>query len=153
MVNQLLTELDGVEALKDVVFMAATNRPDLIDPALLRPGRIDKLVQVPAPDEKARLAILKVHSANVPLDSSVELEDLAKKTLGFSGADLEGLIQEAALEALQESKMKPTKDTKVEKKHFEKVLLKMVPSISEETEEAYAEFRVHQKEFNPSYAH
>ncbi|MBU0635670.1 AAA family ATPase [Candidatus Micrarchaeota archaeon] len=147
-VNQLLTELDGVESLKDVVFIAATNRPDLIDPSILRPGRIDKLVSIPPPSEKARLAILKVHSKDVPLGKDVVLEELAKQTRGFSGADLQGLIQEAALDALQESKMKATT---VEKKHFDAALKKMVPTISSETEEAYAEFKVHQKEFKPSY--
>jgi transitional endoplasmic reticulum ATPase len=148
MVNQLLTELDGVESLKDVVVIAATNRPDLIDPGLLRPGRIDKVIRIPAPDEKARLAILKVHSQFVPLDKDISLEEWAKKTIGFSGADLEGLIREAALIALEDSKLK---GGKVQKKHLEAAFVKNRPSISQETEEAYEEFKVHQTDFKPSY--
>ena len=151
MVNQLLTELDGVEALKDVVFIGATNRPDLIDPGLLRPGRIDKVIHIPAPDEKARLAILKVHSKTVPVAKDVSFEELAKKTIGFSGADLEGLIRESVLVALEDSKMKVDDNSKVHKKHFDFAFEKISPSISKETEEAYAEFKVHQGEFKPSY--
>ncbi len=148
MVNQLLTELDGVESLKDVVFIGATNRPDLIDPGLLRPGRLDKVIHVPSPDEEARLAILKVHSRSVPLSKDISLEELAKKTKGFSGADLEGLIREAALFALEESKLK---GGTVLKKHLDTVLSRMKPSISQETEEAYEEFKAHQTDFKPSY--
>jgi SpoVK/Ycf46/Vps4 family AAA+-type ATPase/intein/homing endonuclease len=147
-VNQLLTELDGIESLKDVVFIAATNRPDLIDPGLLRPGRIDKLIRVNAPDEKARLAIFKVHSKGVPLAKDVSLEELANKTDGFSGADIEGLIRESALIALQESNMKANT---VEKKHVDAALQKVMPSISKETEEAYDEFREKVGTFKPSY--
>jgi transitional endoplasmic reticulum ATPase len=148
MVNQLLTELDGVESLRDVVFIGATNRPDLIDPGLLRPGRIDKVIRIPSPDENARLAILKVHSTGVPLAKDISLEELAKKTKGFSGADLEGLMREAALIALQASKLK---GGTVQKKHVEAAFEKTRPSISQETEEAYAEFKVHQMDFKPSY--
>jgi transitional endoplasmic reticulum ATPase len=148
MVNQLLTELDGVEVLTDVVFIAATNRPDLIDPALLRPGRIDKLIMVPAPDEKAREAILKVHVKNVRLDKGVDLKVLAQRTKGFSGADLEGLVREAALLVLQENKMKPASITM---KHFEKILDKLSPTIDELSEKAYAEFKENALDFRPSY--
>jgi len=147
-VNQLLTELDGIENMKDVVFIAATNRPDLLDPGLMRPGRIDKVVRVPAPDRETRLAILKVHSKNVPLDKEISLEEMADITEGYSGADLEGIIKEAALMALQESNLKATV---VKKKHIEAALAKLVPSISKETKEAYAEFRKQMTEFKPSY--
>ncbi|MEI7961704.1 MAG: CDC48 family AAA ATPase [archaeon] len=105
MVNQLLTELDGVESLTNVVFIAATNRPDLIDSALLRPGRIDKMIMVSAPDEAAREAILVVHVKNVKLEKDVSLKILAQQTKGFSGADLEGLVREAALLVLSEEKL------------------------------------------------
>jgi len=86
-VAQLLTEISGIEEVKNVVLIAATNRPDLVDPALLRPGRLDKLVFIPPPDEKARLEILKVHTRKVPLAKDVNLEELAKRTEGYSGAD------------------------------------------------------------------
>ena len=148
MVNQLLTELDGVEVLNDVVFIAATNRPDLIDPALLRPGRIDKLIIVPAPDEEAREAILKVHTKNMKLDKNVSLKELAAKTKGFSGADLEGLVREAALLVLQNNNMKPDL---IKMKEFDEVLKKMNPTIKEDSEKAYEEFKEKARDFRPSY--
>jgi transitional endoplasmic reticulum ATPase len=148
MVNQLLTELDGVEVLNDVVFIAATNRPDLIDPALLRPGRIDKLIIVPAPDEEAREAILKVHTKNMKLSKDVSLKELAAKTKGFSGADLEGLVREAALLVLQKNGMKPDMITM---KHFDEILKKMNPTIKDESEKAYEEFKEKARDFRPSY--
>ncbi len=148
MVNQLLTELDGVESLSDVVFIAATNRPDLIDPALLRPGRIDKLIMVPAPDEEAREAILKVHTKNVKLDKDVDLKVLAEKTKGFSGADLEGLVREAALLVLQKNNLKPGL---ISMKHFEEILSKTNPTIDAESEKAYSEFKEKALDFRPSY--
>ncbi len=146
--DQLLTELDGLEGLKDVVFMAATNRPDLVDQALLRPGRVDKLIEIEAPNEKAREQILKVHAKNVPLSKNVSFKALAEKTDGFSGADLEGLVREAVLLALEESRMKKTL---VKKVHFEKVLDRQKPTINDKTKEAYGEFREHFAEYRPSY--
>jgi transitional endoplasmic reticulum ATPase len=101
-VSQLLTELDGIEELKGVVVVAATNRLDRLDPALLRPGRFDFLVELPEPDEEARLAILRVHTRRMPLAEDVEVETLAAQTGGLVGADLEGLCQEAALLAIRE---------------------------------------------------
>jgi transitional endoplasmic reticulum ATPase len=102
-VAALLTELDGVESLRNVVVIGATNRPDLIDPALLRPGRLERLVYVPPPDAEARAAILKASSRNVPLDPSVDLSALGGELDGFSGADCAALIREAALAAMRES--------------------------------------------------
>ncbi|WP_297512250.1 CDC48 family AAA ATPase, partial [Thermococcus sp.] len=87
LINQLLTEMDGIERNSGVVVIAATNRPDILDPALLRPGRFDRLILVPAPDEKARLEIFKVHTRKVPLAEDVNLEELAKRTEGYTGAD------------------------------------------------------------------
>jgi len=147
-VNQLLTEVDGVEPLHNVIFIAATNRPDLIDSALLRPGRIDKLIMVPAPDQKARESILKVHTKNIKLDASVNIKDLATQTKGFSGADLEGLVREAALLVLQENNLKPFP---VKKEHFEKILNKAKPTIDEQSEKAYDAFKENALEFRPSY--
>ena len=95
--NQLLVEMDGFESNEGVILIAATNRPDVLDPALLRPGRFDRRVVVPNPDLRGRLGILKVHTRKTPLDKKVNLEDIARGTPGFSGADLENLVNEAAL--------------------------------------------------------
>jgi cell division protease FtsH len=95
--NQLLVEMDGFEANEGVIIIAATNRPDVLDPALLRPGRFDRQVVVPVPDVKGREMILKVHVSKVPLAENVNLETLARGTPGFSGADLENMVNEAAL--------------------------------------------------------
>ncbi|MCL4246074.1 MAG: AAA family ATPase, partial [Candidatus Dadabacteria bacterium] len=97
--NQLLVEMDGFESNEGIIVMAATNRPDVLDPALLRPGRFDRQVVVPRPDVRGREEILKVHSKNTPLDESVNLPVIARSTPGFSGADLENLVNEAALHA------------------------------------------------------
>ena len=102
-VAALLTELDGVEELRNVVVIGATNRPDLIDPALLRPGRLERLVYVPPPDGAARAAILRTSSKQVPLDTSVDLEALGADLDGFSAADCAALIREAALAAMRDS--------------------------------------------------
>jgi len=95
--NQLLVEMDGFESNEGIIVLAATNRPDVLDPALLRPGRFDRQIVVPLPDVKGRLEILKVHTKNVPLGSDVDLEKIARGTPGFSGADLANLVNEAAL--------------------------------------------------------
>jgi cell division protease FtsH len=104
--NQLLVELDGFAQNEGIIIIAATNRPDVLDPALLRPGRFDRQVVVPQPDVKGRLEIINVHSKEVPLDEDVNLETLARGTPGFSGADLANLINEAALLAAKQSKAK-----------------------------------------------
>lgn len=106
--NQLLVEMDGFETNDGVILIAATNRADVLDPALLRPGRFDRHVVVPRPDVKGREEILKVHSKKVPMDDSIDLSLLARGTVGFTGADLENLINEAALLATRENKEKVT---------------------------------------------
>jgi cell division protease FtsH len=111
--NQLLVEMDGFEANQGVIIIAATNRPDVLDPALLRPGRFDRQVVVPQPDVKGRLEILKVHTRNIPVDEKVSLDEIARGTPGFSGADLENLVNEAALLAARKAK------SKVERTDFE----------------------------------
>ncbi len=100
--NQLLVEMDGFESNEGVIMVAATNRPDVLDPALLRPGRFDRRIVVPRPDVRGREGILKVHTRKVPLGDDVDLEVLSKATPGFSGADLENLVNEAALQAARE---------------------------------------------------
>jgi len=140
--NQLLVEMDGFEGNEGVIIIAATNRPDVLDPALLRPGRFDRQVVVPLPDVKGRLEILKVHTKNIPLDENVNLEHIARGTPGFSGADLANLVNEAALLAARQSK------TKVENSDFEaakdKVLMgverkSMIISEDEKKNTAYHE--------------
>jgi len=127
-VSQLLTEIDGLERLEGVVVIAATNRPDIIDPALLRPGRFDRLIYVPPPDEKARLEILKVHTRNMPLAEDVDLLEIAKKTEGYTGADIEVLVREAGLLALREN----INTDKVYARHFEEALKKVKPSLTQD---------------------
>ncbi|MEZ5510149.1 MAG: ATP-dependent zinc metalloprotease FtsH [Gammaproteobacteria bacterium] len=102
--NQILAEMDGFEPTEPIIVLAATNRPDVLDPALLRPGRFDRKITLELPQKKARLQILQVHSRNKPLATSVDLEQLAGRTIGFSGADLENLVNEAALHAANEDK-------------------------------------------------
>ena len=102
--NQLLVEMDGFESNEGVILIAATNRPDVLDPALLRPGRFDRRIMVPRPDVKGREGILKVHTKKTPLSPDVDLDMIARGTPGFSGADLENLVNEAALIAARRSK-------------------------------------------------
>ncbi len=132
-VSQMLTEMSGLEELKGVVVIAATNRPDMIDPALLRPGRFDQLIYVPAPDEEARLHILKVHTKSMPL-KGVKLEKIAEKTEGYSGADLEAVAREAAMHALREN----IKTKEVTAKNFDEALKKVKPSI---TQDMFAKYK------------
>ena len=102
--NQLLVEMDGFETNEGVILIAATNRPDVLDPALLRPGRFDRQVVVPRPDVKGREEILRVHARRIPLAPNVDLKVLARGTPGFSGADLANLVNEAALLAARQDK-------------------------------------------------
>ncbi|MBW9222012.1 CDC48 family AAA ATPase [Methanothermococcus sp. SCGC AD-155-C09] len=132
-VNQLLTELDGLEEPKDVVVIAATNRPDILDPALLRPGRLDRVVLVPIPDKEARYDIFKVHARNMPLAEDVDLKKLAEKTEGYTGADIEAICREAAMIALRED----INADKVELRHFEEAMKKIRPSVKKEDMEIY----------------
>jgi transitional endoplasmic reticulum ATPase len=101
-VSQILTELDGLEELNNVVVIAATNRPDIIDPALLRPGRFDKIIEVPPPDEEARMSIFEIHLDGKPVSKDVSLKALAKETEGFSGADISAVVNEATSFAIRE---------------------------------------------------
>jgi len=124
--------MDGLEDLQNVFVIAATNRPDIVDPALLRPGRFDKLLLVPVPDEATRLKILQVHSKDMPLEG-VNLESIAKKLDGYVGADIENLCREAALAAIRENKMA----NKVTAKHFNEALATVRASTDSETQKYY----------------
>ncbi|HAM96721.1 TPA: cell division protein FtsH [Patescibacteria group bacterium] len=112
--NQILVEMDGLEGRENVIVLAATNRPDVLDPAILRPGRFDRMVVVQMPDMKGRKAILDVHAKNKKFDDISDLEVLAKKTVGYSGADLENLLNEAAIMAAKEDRKKISHDDLME---------------------------------------
>jgi len=131
-VNQLLTEMDGLEEMQDVVVIAASNRPDIIDTSLLRPGRFDRMILSPAPDEKTRLEIFKVHTKGMPL-KGVSLDSLARKTEDYVGADIEAVCREAAILALR----KDIKSKEITTKFFDEALKKVKPSITKEVEKAY----------------
>ncbi|MFW5769086.1 MAG: CDC48 family AAA ATPase [Spirochaetota bacterium] len=132
-VNSLLAELDGLEELQGVVVIGATNRPTLLDPALLRPGRFDELIYVPVPEEDGRLRILKIHTRGMPIAPDVSLEEIAGRTSGYTGADLENLARKAGLHALRRDKENP----QVTKEDFEGVLKETRPSVTPEMEDEY----------------
>ncbi|WP_152041850.1 CDC48 family AAA ATPase [Salinigranum salinum] len=146
-VSQLLTELDGLEALEDVVVIATSNRPDLIDSALLRPGRLDRHVHVPVPDEAARRAIFDVHTRNKPLADDVDLDSLARKTEGYVGADIEAVAREAAMTASREFIHSVSREevgesvgnVRITMDHFEQALEEVTPSVTQETRRRYEE--------------
>jgi len=138
-ISQILTELDGLEELKDVVVIGATNRIDIVDPALLRPGRFDRLLNVPVPDLDARKAILRIHLEKKPLAEDVKIDTLAEKTEGYSGADLAALANTTSMLVIKEHIAKSKtiekakenlKDLKITMKDFEKPLEKMKPSAT-----------------------
>ncbi len=131
--NQLLAEMDGLEGLKDVTIIVATNRPDMLDSALLRPGRFDRILLVDVPDAASRKKIIEIHTRNMPLDKSVKMDVLVKKTEGFVGADIEGFVREAALTSLR----KNIRSDRVTMDDFEEALEKTKPSVSETTAKTY----------------
>jgi transitional endoplasmic reticulum ATPase len=132
-VNQLLAEMDGMEELKGVVVLGATNRPDMIDPALLRPGRFDEIVYVPVPDGKARLEIFRSHTGKMALDRDVDLEKLAEISDRFTGADIAGVCMKAGLYALRDN---PDART-VTMEHFFRAAKEEIPSVTEEMIKEY----------------
>nr|MCK4929510.1 CDC48 family AAA ATPase [Nanoarchaeota archaeon] len=134
-VNQLLTEMDGLQELSDIVIIGATNRPDILDTSLLRPGRFDRIILTPVPDKKTRKEIFKVHTQGMPLDKDVKIDELVGKTDGYVGADIESIAREAAIFALRED----MKSKAIKMKHFEKALEKVKPSATKDVEEAYEE--------------
>lgn len=134
-VNQLLTEMDGMEDLKDVVVIAASNRPDIIDTALLRPGRFDRIILVPVPDEFARREIINVHLKGVKINKDVDVDQLVKLTDNYVGADIESLIREAAIIAIREN----IKAKEVEMRHFNQAIKFVRASSSKEINDMYKE--------------
>ena len=147
-VSQFLTELDGLVELRNVVIIAATNRPDIVDPALLRPGRFDRLLYVPPPGLEARKQIFKIHTRKTPMMPEVNLDDLAKMTDGYTGADIASVANTAVMLALKEHIMKSknpeeaqktAKSVKVSRRHFQEALEKIKPISSQELQ-AYQRF-------------
>ena len=148
-VSQLLTELDGLEALEDVVVIATTNRPDLIDTALLRPGRLDRQVHVPVPDVEGRRRIFDVHTRDKPVAEDVDLGWLASRTDGYVGADIESVCREASMAASREfiDSVGPEEiddsvdNVRISRAHFEEALEEVGPSVDQETKERYEDLR------------
>jgi transitional endoplasmic reticulum ATPase len=135
-ISQLLTEMDGILSLQDIVVIAATNRPNLIDPSVLRPGRFDRLIYVPEPDEKSRLQIFKLYSQPMPLCKDVDLNQLALITRYYSGADIESLCREAAMHALR----RDLNCREVTMCDFQDAMKEMGPSVSPDMEKWYKGF-------------
>jgi transitional endoplasmic reticulum ATPase len=135
-ISQLLTEMDGILALQDIIIIAATNRPDMVDSAVMRPGRFDRLIYVPEPDDKGRLQILKIYTKDMPICKDVDLNQLTIMTKYYSGADLESLCREAAMHALR----RDANSKEVTMKDFLDALKEMGPSISPDMEKWYKSF-------------
>ncbi len=133
-VNQLLTSIDGMESMEGVIVIGATNRPDIIDQSLLRPGRFDRLVLIESPDKDARLEIFKIHTRDMPLAKDVNISNLANLTENYSGADIESLCREAAMISIRES----DKSKEVKKKHFDKAMQSVRASITPEIIKFYS---------------
>ena len=135
-ISQLLTEMDGITTLQDIVVIAATNRPDMVDNAVIRPGRLDRLIYVPEPDEKSRLQIFQIYTKNMPTSSDVDLNQLATQTKYYSGADIESLCREAAMHSLR----RDINSQNVTMKDFQDAMKEMGPSITPDMEKWYKSF-------------
>ncbi len=134
-VDTLLTELDGLQDMKSVFVLAATNRPDMIDPALIRPGRFDKIIEIPMPDDETRLAIFKVHTKKMPLSKDVDLEDLVKSADNYTGAEIENVCREAGMNAIRLSR------TSVTKEDFAVAFKEVRPAIPRELSDRIKKFK------------
>jgi len=135
-ISQLLTEIDGIETLQEVIVLAATNRPDILDPAIMRPGRLDRMIYVPEPNEEGRFQIFKIHTRDMPLAKDVDLRKLAQLTKGYSGADIESICREAAIIALR----RDINSKEVTFADFEKALKRIGPSITPDMDKWYRNF-------------
>jgi transitional endoplasmic reticulum ATPase len=144
-VNTILAEMDGLEELRGVVVVGATNRPTLIDPALLRPGRFDELVYVSVPGLEGRAQILKIHTVGMPLGEDVDLQLLAEETKGYTGADLEDLVRRAGLLALREDLAAEI----VPMQFFERALKDTRASVTPEMEKEYEDMAESLRRENP----
>jgi transitional endoplasmic reticulum ATPase len=140
-ISQFLTEMDGLEELRNVIIIAATNRPDIVDPALLRPGRFDRMLLVPPPDLEARKQIFRIHTKKTPLAEDVKLDELARKTEGYTGADIASICNTAVMHSIKEhigkakdpeDAKKKAKGLKVAKRHFDEAMQKVKPISSRE---------------------
>jgi transitional endoplasmic reticulum ATPase len=145
-VNTLLAEMDGLEELQGVVIIGATNQPSMLDPALLRPGRFDELIYIPVPDRDSRLVILGIHTSKMPISADVDLEKLADRTHGYTGADLEDLVRRAGLQALR----KDLDITEVAASYFEAALKETRASVTPEMEHEYERLKERLKRESPS---
>ena len=135
-ISQLLTEMDGIVTLQDIVIIAATNRPDMVDSAVLRPGRFDRLIYVPEPDDKGRLQIFKIYTKGMPISKDVDLNQLAVMSKYYGGADIESLCREAAMHALR----KDVNSQEVTMKDFQDAMKEMGPSVTPDMEKWYKSF-------------
>ena len=161
-VSQILTELDGVEELKDVIIVAATNRPDMVDPALLRPGRFDRLIYIKSPGKEGREKIFEIHTKEKPLAEDVNISELADMTEGYVGADIEAICREASMLALRsvilpgmtKEEMKVlANEIRISMTHFRKAIARIKPTTSrscmnlyEKAAEAYAQYAANSDE-------
>ncbi|MFW9831729.1 MAG: CDC48 family AAA ATPase [Candidatus Thorarchaeota archaeon] len=145
-ISQFLTEIDGIQSLKDIVVLAATNRPDLLDPALLRPGRFDRHLLVPAPDEKARQQIFEIYTKGMPITKDVKLDELVRLSENFAGSDIAACCREAALAALDQD----MKAQKVSRAHFLAAIKEINPTITPEMEKAYRTWGKQARQTRPS---
>jgi len=158
-VSQLLTEFDGIEELKGVVVVAATNRPDIIDKALLRPGRVDRMIYIPPPEKKTRKKIFEIHLKDKPVAKDVDMNILSEKTENYVGADIEAICKEAVMLSIREivrkgmnkdDLKKALKGKKIEKRHFEDAIKRVEPTMTKETlkryEQIVGEFKRYKKE-------
>jgi transitional endoplasmic reticulum ATPase len=144
-VNTLLAEMDGLEEMQGIVVIGATNRPTLLDPALLRPGRFDELVYVPVPESEGRLRILQIHARNMPLAEDVDLASIAERTVRFTGADLENLVRRAGLLAIREDMQME----QIPMRFFESALAQTHPSVTTQVEREYKRILEQLKSENP----
>ena len=145
-ISQLLTEMDGLVTLSDIVVIAATNRPDMVDTAVLRPGRFDRIIYVPEPDEKSRLLIFSIYTKGMPLENDVDLNLLANQTKYYSGADIESLCREAAMHTLR----RDLSAGKVTMKDFKDALSEVGPSVTPDMEKWYKDFSKHFRQVKKS---
>jgi AAA+ superfamily predicted ATPase len=137
----MLSELDGMDEAAGVIVVGATNKPELVDPALMRPGRFDKIIFIPTPDYRSRIEIFKIHLKNKPVSSNLDIDNLARSTEGYTGADIENLVKEGAMLAMKRS-IKTGRDTKISNTDFLKILPRIKPSLTSDMKSEYAKLQL-----------